>query len=88
MKKTGAGERRRFVYEPPIAVELSGHRVNGQQVKSPGVCISGSQPTGQGCTAGGSFDHGNCKPGSMPNLNLCNQGGYPSNYCGTGSAPT
>ena len=84
MKKTGTEERVKFTYEPPVAVELSGHRVNGQQNDPKAFCISGSQPGG--CSVGSSFTQENCKTGLAPKWGHCKPGTYPWNYCGTGSA--
>jgi len=85
MKKTGTKEKLRFVYEPPVAVELSGHRVNGQQVKPPGWCWTGSNP-GE-CNAGSSYVPPPCHIGTWPDFpDKCETGGSPWNRCRTGSA--
>lgn len=75
------------VYEPPLAVDLTGFSVSGQNKdpKPAGICMSGGQLTFVYCTTGTSPAGGNCAPtGALPELGYCRAGNNAVEGCSSG----
>lgn len=77
-------KRRKEIYQPPYAQDLSGFSANGQEVKPMGECVAGPSPH-YSCEVGSGFV-GACSLGTTPDVSSCETGGdhaYPS--CNPGS---
>lgn len=81
------GKKVSRAYEPPVAVDLTGFSVLGQD-KSPkpaGICMSGGQLTFQWCRDGSSPKGGNCAPtGGLPSMGYCDYGNNAVEGCSSG----
>lgn len=86
MGKYAAIFKGRPIYEPPLALDLSGKGVEGQRRRTMGMCNPGQAPTGPQCTTGSGHTPGNCQAGNIPNQGLCRTGTYPNSHCLGGSA--
>lgn len=76
-------------YERPVAMDLSGATVQGQNTPPPGSCTTGQAPsqTEGFCISGSAPSAGNCHVGFAPSVGRCSTGGLPASVCLTGSAP-
>lgn len=84
-------KRRKEIYQPPYAQDLSGLGAIGQ-VKPMGTCENGTDPTSTWCTNGDS-PRGNpssdCSPtGNSPEYGGCNAGNDAMDKCNVGSTAT
>ena len=80
------GKKVSRAYEPPVAVDLTGFSVAGQQgPAAPGICESGGQLTFQYCTDGNYPVGGNCSPtGTLPAKGYCRIGNSAVEGCTSG----
>jgi len=66
-------KKRKPRYEPPVAIDLTGMGVNGQD-RPLGVCKAGAAPF-YSCVQGPDY-LGVCTPGTTPDTSICSPGGY------------
>jgi hypothetical protein len=76
-------EKKRPLYEPPFARDLSEECATGAELID--ACSMGAHPTTNDCQFGASYQTG-CSAGSMPNNPTCRSGSSASLGCVTGGS--
>jgi hypothetical protein len=82
--------KKRFLYEPPLSMDLSQMRVDGQTHPGgpvpEGICSDGQAPSGGGCAKGPtpSGTTGDCGGGYLPDSPKCTIGSNAITGCSAG----